>query len=155
MTFHKLIRDKAGTGAMELSLALPILMLLLVGMVDVSRLVAARIDAEQAAQRTTDYALAIRPSDDKSAYIKAEAVKASGLDAQDVSVDVFLECNGERMNSFKSSCPAGQDRARFVNVAIDRKVEFLFDWSSFSALFGTNVMGSSITVRGDSTVRFQ
>jgi Flp pilus assembly protein TadG len=36
----RLLRDTAGTGALELAMALPMLLLLLVGMVDVSRLIA-------------------------------------------------------------------------------------------------------------------
>jgi len=148
-------RDNAGTGAMELALALPMLIMLIVGMVDVSRLVAARIDAEQAAQRATDLALAIRPNGSDGAYLKTEAAEAEGIKLGDVTVDIFLECDGVRQGNFNATCTPGEDRARFANVEIARDVEFVFDWSSMNALLGRNIMGSSITVRGDSLVRFQ
>ena len=148
-------RDNAGTSALELALGLPVLMLLLVGMIDVSTLVAARIDAEQAAQRATDYALAVRPSSGSTTYIRDEAAKAPNVDANDVSVDIFLECDGVRQQDFRDTCASTEDSARFVNVEITRDVDFLFDWGAFSALFGARVMGNGITVQGDSLVRFQ
>ena len=152
---RNLRHDSTGTGALELALAMPILMLLLVGMVDASRLVAARLDAEQAAQRATDFALAKRPTTSNATYIKNEAVRASGLEAKDITAEIYLECNGTRQSDFRTVCPAGEHRARFVNVEIDRTVEFIFDWSAMAALFGSNVMGESIVVSGDSLVRFQ
>lgn len=151
----KVLRDEQGTGALELALVMPILMLMTVGMVDISRLVAAGIDAEQAAQRATDFALAHRPTSSNAAAIEEEAVAASGVDRQDVTVEIFLECNGIRQSSFKSACPVGQDRGRFVNVAIDREVTFLFDWAAISAMMGADLLDSSVVVRGDSLVRFQ
>lgn len=147
--------DKRGTGAMELSLVLPILMLLVVGMVDISRMVAARIDTEQAAQRATDFALAIRPNGNNGTYIRNEAANAAGVPSSDVTVDIFLECNGTRQGSFTGTCSSGQDRARFVSVSIDRDVDFLFDWGALASLFGTQVLGAGATVTGDSLVRFQ
>lgn len=154
-TLRKLAGENTGAGALELAMALPMLMLLLVGMIDVSRLVAARIDAEQAAQRATDFALAIRPTSDKGGYIRDEAAKADNVSLTDVTVAIYLECDGVRQSSFNTICGSTQDMARFVDVKIKRKVDFVFDWSSFAALFGSNVLGSGITVQGDSIVRFQ
>ena len=151
----RLSRDIRGTGAMELALCLPMLLVLLVGMIDVSRLVAARIDAEQAAQRATDYALAVRPRSANGAYIRNQATSDGTTLAEDVSVDIFLECDGERQADFRRMCDAGEDTARFVSVEIDRDVDFVFDWSRFTALFGSTVLGDGITVQGDSLVRFQ
>lgn len=146
----------AGTGALELGLALPVLILLLVGMIDVSRLVASRIDVEQAAQRTTDFALAKRPTSANGKYIKDEAAKIDNVSANDVTVDIFLECDGVRQSDFRNICPSTEDSARFVSVEIDRNVSFLFNWSSFANLFfGKQVLGQGIRVQGDSIVRFQ
>lgn len=150
-----ILRDNRGTGAMELALILPVLMLLTVGMVDISRVVAARIDAEQAAQRGTDFALAVRPTSANGTYIRNEAATAAGVPTSDVTVEIFLECNGTKQSSFTSICSHTQDQARFVSVAVDRDVDFLFDWGALASLFGTAVFADDITVRGDSLVRFQ
>lgn len=157
--FRRCVSDNAGTGALELGLVLPFLVMALVGMIDVSRLVAARIDVEQVAQRATDFALANRPADSNlnanEKVIANEAARDPDVDAADVSVDIFLECNGVREDSYKTICASGADMARFVSVEVDRDVDFLFDWSSMARIFGIKVMGDGIRVQGDSTVRFQ
>lgn len=148
-------RDRDGASVIELALALPFLMLLLVGMIDISHLVSNRIDVEQAAQRVTDYALAVRPPNANTTYLKTEASRVTDPNTDKVAVNIFLECDGVRQSSFNTICATGQDSARFVSVNIDRQVDFLFNWSSLTKLFGSQVMGSGITVRGDSIVRFQ
>jgi len=152
---RRLARENAGAGALELGLALPMLMLLFVGMIDMSRVISNRIDAEQAAQRVTDYALAVRPPDGRTTYLYAEANRVMDSNADTANIQIFLECNGTRQDSFNEICDAGQDSARFVSVSIVRDVDLLFDWAGLSALFGHRMMGSSISVRGDSIVRFQ
>jgi Flp pilus assembly protein TadG len=150
------LRDSKGTGAVELAVVLPLLLTLILGMVDVSRFVAARLDAEQAAQRATDYALALRPESDNGTYIRNEAAAAAGVPASKVAVDIYLECDTVRQDSFNNTCAAGEDRARFVSVTIDRDLDLIFDWAALGNMFGrSSAMGPSITVRGDSLVRFQ
>ena len=156
--FHSLrsvCRDRTGTGAMELALALPILMLLLAGMIDMSRVISARIDMEQAAIRATDYALAIRPTSSNSTYIRDEAASAANVPTSDVTVQIFLECDGVRQSDFNTICSSGQDQARLVSVDIDRTVDSVFDWTSLARLVGGNVGQANITVTGSSVVRFQ
>ena len=77
--FQRLIRDQNGVGFVELALTAPLLALLFLGMIDLSTVVATRVDLEQAAQRTTDYALAKRPPNGNTAYLVAEAKAASGV----------------------------------------------------------------------------
>lgn len=148
-------RDEVGTGALELALVLPILMMLMVGMIDMSRVIATRIDMEQAAIRATDYALAIRPTSSNSSYIRDEAASAAGVPTSDVTVDIFLECDHVRQSSFNSTCSSTQDQARLVSVQIRRAVDPVFNWSALAKLLGRNVGTAAITVTGDSVVRFQ
>lgn len=147
--------DIRGTGIMELGLALPILMLLLVGAADISRLVATRIDLEQAAQRTTDFALAKRPNGTSGTYLRTEAAAAAGVPADNVTVDIFLECDGVRQDDFNTICASGESRARFVSISIADNVETMFDWGALSGVIGSDLLPSTVTVTGDSLVRFQ
>lgn len=147
--------DQRGAGLIELGLVMPVLLLLLLGTIDVSRAVAARLDLEQAAQRTTDFALAQRPRSSDGTYLKNEAVAASGVPAASVTIEIFLECNGTRQSDFNTDCGAGQLRARLVKVVIRRQFKPLFDWASLSSIFGTQVIPDPITMSGDSLVRFQ
>ena len=150
-----LMRDCAGTGVMELGLAMPMLLMLLLGTVDASRMIAAKIDMEQAAQRTTDYALARRPDSSNGTYLQTEAASAAGVPTSDVTVDIYLECDGVRQTDFSIACTAGQSQARYASVTIDKTVDTVFDWSSLSSVVGSNLLPSAVTVQGDSVVRFQ
>ncbi|MCB2082819.1 MAG: hypothetical protein KDD90_02035 [Sphingomonadaceae bacterium] len=147
--------DRKGFGAMELGLSLPVLMLLGLGTVDASNLIAAKMDFEAAAQRTTDYALAKRPNGSNGAYLRAEAANAAGVSEQDVTVQIFLECNGVKQDNFNTLCPSGEVPTRFVSVEISKPVATEFDWSFFDRVLGVKAFDSAVTVTGDSLVRFQ
>ncbi|HSG34203.1 MAG TPA: TadE/TadG family type IV pilus assembly protein [Sphingomonadaceae bacterium] len=151
---RRLASEERGTGIMELGIALPVLLLLLLGTVDASRMAAAKIDLEQAAQRTTDYALAVRPNGNDGTYLQAEAASAAGVPTSQVTVDIYLECDGVRVD-FALTCVAGEVRARYVSVEIDDNVETMFDWAALSAVIGSTALPSSIRVQGDSIVRIQ
>jgi Flp pilus assembly protein TadG len=153
--FRSIMADSSGVGLIELAFILPILLLLILGTIDLSRFVAARLDLEQAAQRTTDYALALRPTNANGTYLKNEAVAASGVPAANVTVDIFLECDGVRQSSFNNTCASGETRARYVSVSIVEQVQPIFDWASLSNFLGFSGFSSEITVTGDSLVRFQ
>ena len=93
--FQRLLRDQNGVGFVELALAAPLLALMFLGMIDLSVIVATRVDLEQAAQRTTDFALAKRPPNGNTAYLVTEAKAASGVTSDsDVTVTLTLECDG-------------------------------------------------------------
>lgn len=155
MTFRKLQNDSTGFGAMELALALPFLLLVCLGMIDASRLIATKIDYEQAAQRTTDYALAVRPTNSNNSKYVTEAISASGLGNDNVEVELFLECDGTKQTNFDSVCPSGQSSARYISVEISNDVATRFDWTALGSLLGYQAFDSTVTVTGDSLVRFQ
>lgn len=152
---RRLFQNREGFGALELGLALPFLLLTALGMMDASRMIATKIDYEQAAQRATDLALAKRPNSTNGSYLKTEAASAAGLTTSKVSVDIFLECSGTRQSNFNSSCTGGATPARFVSVSIANNVDTNFDWSSLNGLIGFTAFPRSIKVTGDSLVRFQ
>lgn len=153
--FSRLWRDCSGFGAMELAIASPFLFLLTLGMIDASMLIGTKIDYEQAAQRTTDFALAKRPNSSNGTYLRTEAATAAGVPADNVTVDIYRTCNGTRATSFDGACSTGQVTARYVGVRIARPVETEFDWSGLARVLGVNGFARTVTVAGDSVVRFQ
>lgn len=153
---QRLIRDKSGVGFIELALVAPILALMFLGMVDLSRIVATRIDLEQAAQRTTDFALAKRPPNGSTTYLVEEAKTAAGVSASDVTVRLTLECDGTVQTNFTSDCAAGQETRRFATVAIRKTIDTGFNWRGMASIFtGRSSAYVPITVVGDSVVRLQ
>ncbi len=152
---QQIARDQRGTSFIELSILLPFLMLILLGSIDMSRLISTRMDLEQAAQRTTDLALSARPNSANGQYLVNEAAAASGLPADHVQVEIFLACDGTRVGDFNAGCAAGEQRARYVSVQIQDEVAPMFDWSTLGSFVGVTAFDSTFTIRGDSTVRFQ
>ena len=155
MNLRALFHDRSGVGAMELGIALPFLLLVGLGMLDASRMIAAKIDYEQIAQRTTDLALARRPNGTDTAYLKAEATSDDAIDEEDVTITIYLECDGERKDDFDAGCDPSEVASRYVDVEIARDLETQFDWGGLASVIGFSAFDSTVTVRGDSLVRFQ
>ncbi|WP_324827004.1 TadE/TadG family type IV pilus assembly protein [Qipengyuania zhejiangensis] len=153
---RRLVRDQSGVGFVELALVAPMLALMFLGMIDMSKVVAARVDLEQAAQRTTDLALGRRPPNGNTGYLVTEAVAASGVPSSGVTVLLTLECDGTVQNQYTGSCEVGQVTKRFASVSIRKQVSTGFNWRVFGAMFtGQNAAYTPITVTGDSVVRLQ
>ncbi|MFN2100271.1 TadE/TadG family type IV pilus assembly protein [Altererythrobacter sp. MF3-039] len=154
-TLRALKRDQEGVALVEMAMSIPLLMLLCLGMIDISRLVAAKIDLEQAAQRTTDFVLAKRPTDGRTTKYTAEAAEAAGVGTDKVTVTFFLECDGVRADKVTDECLDTETTARFAYVSIADAVQTDFNWSKMASFFDGKERSSTVRVVGDSTVRYQ
>jgi Flp pilus assembly protein TadG len=141
-----------GVSAVELAMILPFLLMLVLGTADVAIGYAAKLSLEQAAQRTTDLALARRPNDGNTSYLVQEAAAASGQPVGNITVEAFLECGGARQTSFTATCTTGLP-ARVVSVRIVQTRRLLFDYGKLTAAFGRRLMPNEVTLSGDSMVR--
>lgn len=141
-----------GVSVVELAMILPFLLMLALGTADVAIGYAGKLALEQAAQRTTDLALARRPNDGNITYLTDEAVAASGQPNGNVTVEAFLECGGVRQSSFTGTCATGLP-ARVVSVRIIKNHKFLFDYGKLTAVFGRRLMPNEVVISGDSMVR--
>lgn len=123
-----LVRDERGASIIEMAMVAPVLAMLLVGMVDISRAYSAKLQLEQAAQRSIEKVQQYRTTTSTYATLQSEAATAAGVSATAVTVDYWLECNGARAADYNSSCTSGQTSARYISVSIDK---------NFSPIFGT------------------
>jgi Flp pilus assembly protein TadG len=145
-------RCERGVSVVELALILPFLLMLVLGTTDVALGYARKLTLEQAAQRTTDLALARRPNDGNTAFLAQEAASASGQPIGNVTVEAFLECGGVRQATFTATCTTGLP-ARVVSVRIIQTRTLLFDYGKLTAVFGRRLMPNTVTLSGDSVVR--
>ena len=148
-------RETDGVALVEMALSVPLLMLLFLGMVDVSRLVASKIDLEQASQQTVDYILAKRPNNKTTTKYKAEAASAAGVSQNNVTVTFWLECDGIRQDGFEDECADGEESARYAYISIFDNVKTDFNWSKMASFFDGVERSATVRVVGDATVRFQ
>lgn len=153
-----LIRDERGTSVIELALLAPILASLVVGMSDLSRAYSAKLQLEQAAQRSIEKAMNGKKETTLYETLQDEAVAAAGVDPDAVEVRYWLECDGVSQNTSPSTmaedyeivCDDGESIARYVNVRIEKDFSPMFDvkW------LGSNPDGS-FTLVGAAGIRVQ
>lgn len=144
--------DERGNSFIEMALAAPILISILVGTVDISRGVAAKVTVEQAAQRAIEYAQRQDYATSMNSTLQSEAVAAAGPGST-ATVTAWLECdhNGTQLDYNSGTCSSGQSYARYVNVTV---------YQSFKPIFGTKYFpganaDGTITLAGGATVRTQ
>jgi Flp pilus assembly protein TadG len=147
----RLARDRSGASAVELAIALPLLMLVLMASWDLSRGFSARLDLVEAAGRAAELATAYGSVRTDYSTLQSEAVSAaaeSGIGSPAASVDNWLECDGVRQGPSITICPAGQAYARYVSVDVTGSYIPLFT-------FGGLVAGTGLPISGSATVRIQ
>jgi Flp pilus assembly protein TadG len=145
-------RCERGVSVVELAMVLPFLLMLVLGTADIAIGYAGKMGLEQAAQRTTDLALARRPNDGITTYLVQEAASASGQPVGNITVEVYLECGTARQTTFTATCTSGLP-ARVVSVRIIQVRKLLFDYGKLTAVFGRRLMPNEVTLSGDSIVR--
>jgi hypothetical protein len=148
---RRLLRCERGNSFIEMALALPLLVSLLIGMVDISRAVSQKLQVVQVAQRTIERVQRDEFMPSQTAALEAEAEAAAG-DGADATVSAWLECGSSNTRlGYSSSCSPGQAYARFVGISIS---------TSFTPLFGTRFFpganaDGSFTFEGEAGVRVQ
>lgn len=149
---RRLLNCDRGNSFIEMALALPIIVGLLTGMVDISRGVSTKLKLAQAAQRTVEkvqrsgfnYTTDI-------ALLKTEAETAAGTGST-ATVTAWLECGSSTTKvSFTGSCSGTDAYSRHVNVTITKTFTPIFGTQYFP---GANSNGT-YTVRGEAGMRVQ
>ena len=137
----QLRRDERGASVIEMALVAPFLATLVIGMVDLSRGYSAKLQLEQAAQRSIEKAMQGKKEVDLYQTLKDEAATAAGVATSAVTVKYWLECNGvsqyttqaSMTTDFEKVCPAGQQYSRYVDVSITK---------NYAPMFNTKFLGS-------------
>lgn len=149
--FLSLARDERGASIIEMAMVTPVLATLLIGMVDISRAYAAKLQLEQAAQRSIEKVMQYQTGASTYSTLYTEAADAAGVPVTDVTVDYWLECNGARAANYTDSCSPGQTYARYVSVAVDKDFQPMFGTRFFP---GANPDGT-FTITGEAGLRTQ
>lgn len=153
-----LARDDAGTALIEMGLMLPILAALVIGMVDISRGYSAKLQLEQAAQRSIEKAMNGEKDTALFQTLKTEAATAASVAPSAVTVRYWLECSGVSQNSspetmdadYGKKCDDNVPYSRYVTVRIEKSYSPMFS----SPLAGANADGT-FTLVGRAGIRVQ
>ena len=113
--------DARGASVIEFALFAPILGMMLMGVSDLAMGYSAKLRVEQAAYRGLEK-VAMGTVQTDYDYLRTEAANSDGpggIEAGEVTVDMFLECNETRSTGgFNGVCAAGQRTARYVRLTV-------------------------------------
>lgn len=154
-----LFRSESGNSFVEMALLAPVLTSLLVGMVDLSRAYSAKLQLEQAAQRTIELVMQqAAAANDYTSALKVEGAAAAGVAQTAVIPDNWLECSADGVTwvrdpeGFNDSCDSSQPYyARYVTVEIRKTYKPLFSSKYFP---GADQSGNYM-LKGKAGVRIQ
>jgi Flp pilus assembly protein TadG len=130
-----LLADESGASLIEFALVLPILALMVMGISDVAMGFSRKLVVEAAAYRTLEK-VAVRSSDTDMTTLAAEAATAAGVEEDDVTIDIWLECEREREAEVTGVCAEGEETARYVSVEIEASYTPRFDYGPLADAFG-------------------
>ena len=143
-----LIRERRGTSVLELGLALPLFMVMIISIIDVSRLHSKQIAVQQAAARALERIQVIGMQNNYDS-VKAEAAAAAGVNVSDVEVSTWLECGNPPVRTTAVRCTASPISSRYLQVEIASSYTPSF---SFSPV-GTRQANGTVAVTADSVIR--
>lgn len=148
---HCIWPDDRGNSVIELALILPVLTGLLMGTVDISRAVSAKLQVEQAAQRAIELVQRSDFQESDTATLKSDAALAADVSEDDVDVDAWLECDGTRQTNFDDVCSDSAVSAKYVQVTIEKSFTPMFGLDYFP---GANADGT-VTLSSTAGIRAQ
>ena len=108
-----LCRDRRGNFAIEFALALPILLLLLVGLLDLGRLSIEKSALLQGAREGAQYGI-LAPTD--TANIQTTATNATGVSGATATTSTFCECVSGTAVACTTTCSGGATIKQYVVV---------------------------------------
>jgi Flp pilus assembly protein TadG len=110
---RNLYADRRGNFAIEFALALPILLLLLVGLLDLGRMSIEKSALLQGAREGAQYGI-LAPSD--TTNIQTTAQNATGISGATATASTFCECVSGTQVACGSTCSGGGTAKQYVTV---------------------------------------
>ena len=120
-----LCRDKRGTAVVELAIVSPMIVLLTIGVIDLSNAFGKKLKIEQAAQRSIEKIMNTSASDTVKNTLAAEAADQADVPLDNVEVSYRLECDGALTEA--EECGEEQETNQWISVTVTDKYQPIFD----------------------------
>jgi len=145
----KLASDERGNSLVELGLVAPILATMFIGMVDLSQAYSAKLELEQAAQRSIEKVMQYQTQYSTYGTLQTEAANAAGVPTSQVTVNYWHECNGVKTATYNTVC-VNQTESRYIEVSINK------DYTpTFGTRFLPGAVNGKLTLNGKAGLRTQ
>ena len=119
-------RDLRGASVTELALAVPVMTLFVTGSIDLGQGISERFTLQQSVGRSLEILQAgpiqgsANSNDVDYNFLIDEAAEAAGVQASQVTLTRWLECDNERKDDYGDSCDVGEETARYLQLRVDK-----------------------------------
>lgn len=123
---RRLRSDTRGASMIEFGMLAPFLGLLVAGMIDLGQGLSERYTLQQAVNRGLEMLHSATPEADADesqvdySFVREEAAAAAGVEVDQVTMDQWLECNGNRQDDFDGTCDDDEAVARYIELNIEK-----------------------------------
>lgn len=125
----RLAGDTRGASLTELALVAPLLFVFFAGIIDFGQGLSERFTMQQAVNRSLELLqagpLEADADSDEVDYspLIAEAAAAADVPPENVTLRRWLECDNAPQPDFDGDCDAGEDKARYLQLRIEKEYE--------------------------------
>ncbi len=144
---HRLRRESRAVAAVELAIVLPVLAIMALGAVDFVRGFTFKLKLQQYAQSGADFVVANGETLPTAAQVQDQVVTISGLNASDVNVTLWTECNQARQSAY-GTCPGASDnKVSFMQILVTKSYQPIMSLNGFANFLPTTTMTGKAIVR--------
>ncbi|MDG5751220.1 pilus assembly protein [Qipengyuania sp. XHP0211] len=143
---RKLRGDQQGTATIELAIATPVLLMFALGGIDLALGFVHKLEVQQYAQIGADYVMSEMETVPTDVEIKARVHEGSGVPLGDITVERWIECDGEK-NSLPACINAGFDYTQYLSIEVDQDYEPILDIEGYADFVDTFTATGSVTLQ--------
>ncbi|WP_435200980.1 TadE/TadG family type IV pilus assembly protein [Qipengyuania sp. 902] len=138
--------DQKGTATIELAIATPVLLMFALGGIDLALGFVHKLEVQQYAQIGADYIMSEMETLPTDVEIKARVHEGSGVPLGDITVERWIECDGEK-NSLPACINAGFDYTQYLSIEVDQDYEPILDIEGYADFVDTFTATGSVTLQ--------
>ena len=138
--------DQKGTATIELAIATPVLLMFALGGIDLALGFVHKLEVQQYAQIGADYVMSEMETLPTNVEIKARVHEGSGVPLGDITVERWIECDGEK-NSLPACINAGFDYTQYLSIEVDQDYEPILDIEGYADFVDTFTATGSVTLQ--------
>lgn len=144
---RRITGDRAGTAIVETAIIMPVLIMLSLGFIDLTRAVVFKLGLKQDVQTGAAFVLANYPNTPSDSQIQTQISNASGLPASQITITRWTDCNSVSEPTIQS-CPNSTDyRADFMRIRIVGTFTPILNIADYASFMPQRDLSSEVVVR--------
>ena len=140
--------DQKGTATIELAIATPVLLMFALGGIDLALGYVHKLEVQQYAQIGADYVMSEMETLPAAADVKLRVHEGSGVALNKITVDEWVECDGEKISAPKCVGKHKDDEeTKFMKISVDKDYEPILDIKGYADFVDKFTATGSVTLQ--------